>query len=92
MSTELSPEEKEKVLADDFQIDSTEAMKERLDIMCNLSLGIEEKGIAKGMAEGENKLASLLRKLVPGSDDFNKAISEDIEARAEVFKKYGMSE
>ena len=96
LSTELSPEEKEKALADDFQIDSTEAMKEGLDIMCNLSLGIEEKGIAKGMAkgmaEGENKLASLLRKLVPGSDDFNKAISEDIEARAEVFKKYGMSE
>ena len=96
LSTELSPEEKEKVLADDFQIDSTEAMKEGLDIMCNLSLGIEEKGMAKGMAkgvaEGENKLASLLRMLVPGSDDFNKAISEDSEARAEVFKKYGMNE
>jgi len=92
LSTELSPEEKERVLADDFQIDSTLAMKEELGIMCNLSLGIEEKGMAKGMAEGENKLASLLRKLVPGSDDFNKAISEDSEARAEVFKKYGMSE
>ena len=100
LSTELSPEEKERVLVDDFQIDSTLAMKEGLGIMCNLSLGIEEKGMAKGMAEGmakgvaegENKLASLLRKLVPGSDDFNKAISEDSEARAEVFKKYGMSE
>ena len=50
------------------------------------------KGMAKGVAEGENKLASLLRMLVPGSDDFNKAISEDSEARAEVFKKYGMNE
>ena len=96
LRTDMSPEEKEKVLSDDFQIDSTEAMKEELSIMCNLSAGIEEKGIARGMAQGltagEDKLASLLRKLVPGSDDFNKAISEDSEVRAEVFKKYGMGE
>ena len=60
--------------------------------MCNLSLGIGEKGMAKEVAEGENKLASLLRMLVPRSDDFNKAISEDSEARAEIFKKYGMND
>ena len=66
--------------------------------MCNLSAGIEEKGIAQGiaqgmaqgMAAGEDKLASLLRKLIPGSEDYKNAISDDIEVRAAVFKKYGM--
>ena len=60
----------------------------------NLSAGIEEKGIAQGMAQGmaagEDKLASLLRKLIPGSEDYKNAISDDIEVRAAVFKKYGM--
>ena len=90
LRTDLSPEEKEKLLSNDFLIDSTEEMKEKLSSMCNLSAGIEEKGIAQGMAAGEDKLASLLRKLIPGSEDYKNAISDDIEVRAAVFKKYGM--
>ena len=58
--------------------------------------GIEEKAEAKGMAKGTRKgqddLASLLRKLTPGSEDFNMAISENPEDREIVFKKYGMAE
>ena len=42
--------------------------------------------MAKEVAEGENKLASLLRMLVPRSDDFNKAISENSEAEPRFLK------
>ena len=88
LSTEISPEDKEKTLAADFHIESAESMKEEFHTMCNLSIGIEEKGKAKG----EDKLASLLRILTPGSEDFNMAISENPEDREIVFKKYVMAE
>ena len=48
--------------------------------------------MAKGTRKGQDDLASLLRKLTPGSEDFNMAISENPEDREIVFKKYGKAE
>ena len=51
-SDRLNGKEKVKLLQEDLQIYVSDEMKEELDVMCNLSYGIEEKGRAEGRAEG----------------------------------------
>ena len=41
-----------KLLQEDLQIYVSDEMKEELDVMCNLSYGIEERGRAEGRVEG----------------------------------------
>ena len=55
--------------------------------------GVEKgmaKGRAEGMAKGEDMVISLLRKLTPGSEDYNKALNASAEERKELYKKYGI--
>lgn len=52
LSSEVSEAEKRKILQDDYDIQMTRAMEEEVSVMCNLSKGVEEKGIAKGIARG----------------------------------------
>ena len=47
------------------------------------------KGRAEGMAKGEDMVIALLRKLTPGSDDYNTALNASAEERRELYKKYG---
>ena len=51
-SDRLNGKEKVKLLQEDLQIYVSDEMKEELDVMCNLSYGIEERGRAEGRAEG----------------------------------------
>ena len=53
--------------------------------------GIEE-GMQKGIEEGENKLADLLKKLTPGSADFDKALNATTAERKELYRKYGIAD
>ena len=53
--------------------------------------GIEE-GMQKGIEEGENKLADLLKKLTPGSADFDKALNATSAERKELYRKYGIAD
>ena len=50
------------------------------------------KGMEKGMEKGENKLADLLKKLTPGSADFDKALNATSAERKELYKKYGIAD
>lgn len=52
LSSEATDAEKKRVLRDDYSIPITETMERSLTEMCNLSQGVEEKGIAKGLAKG----------------------------------------
>ena len=52
LGSETSEMEKRKILQDDYNIQMTLAMKREVTVMCNLSKGVEEKGIAKGIAKG----------------------------------------
>ena len=52
LGSETSEMEKRKILQDDYNIQMTLAMKREVTVMCNLSKGVEEKGIAKGVAKG----------------------------------------
>ena len=46
-SDRLNGKEKVKLLQEDLQIYVSDEMKEELDVMCNLSYGIEERGRAE---------------------------------------------
>ena len=45
LSSETSEAEKRKILQDDYNIQMTQTMEREVSVMCNLSKGIEEKGI-----------------------------------------------
>ena len=51
---------------------------------------VEAKGIEKGVTKGEDMIISLLKKLPPGSEDYNKALNASAEERKELYKKYGI--
>ena len=52
LSNETSEAEKRKILQDDYDIQMTQTMEREVSVMCNLSKGVEEKGMAKGMTNG----------------------------------------
>ncbi len=52
LSSERKAEEKKRILQNDFSIKMTRELESEVAIMCNLSQGIEEKGIAKGIEKG----------------------------------------
>jgi hypothetical protein len=49
LSSEREPDEKKRILENDFSIEMTKSLEREVSIMCNLSKGVEEKGIAKGV-------------------------------------------
>lgn len=52
LSTETDSAEKCQILQEDFQIEMTEALEREVSLMCNLSKGVEEKGMKKGIEKG----------------------------------------
>lgn len=53
MSTETEPEDKCQILEENFQIKMTQKLESEVSLMCNLSKGVEEKGIQKGIEKGK---------------------------------------
>ena len=49
--TNMPPARKKKVLKDEFDMDTTTDMEEELRTMCNLSTGIYEQGVERGIAQ-----------------------------------------
>lgn len=47
LSTEAGTEDKCQILEEDFHIRMTQALESEMSLMCNLSKGVEEKGIEK---------------------------------------------
>lgn len=52
LSSEKEPEEKKKILQNDFDIKMTRRLEREVSELCNLSKGVEENGIKKGIKEG----------------------------------------
>ncbi len=52
LSSENEAEEKKKILRDDFNIAMTKTLESEVSAMCNLSKGVEERGIARGLEQG----------------------------------------
>ena len=59
--------------------------------MCEMLDRVEARGVEKGMAKGEDMVITLLRKLTPGSEDYDKALNASAEERRELYKKYGIA-
>ena len=49
LSSERKPDEKKRILQDDFNIKMTRELESEVLLMCNLSKGIEERGIKEGI-------------------------------------------
>lgn len=58
LSTERSPAEKCQILEEDFQIEMTKTLESEVSLMCNLSKGVEEKGI--GVAKLRKTLLTVI--------------------------------
>ena len=67
----LTKQEKRQILTDEFDVEITPELEKGVEKMCNLSEGIEQKGINKGREE--EKLASARRMIAAG-----KLSAEDI--------------
>ncbi len=72
MSETLREEEKLNILKNEYHIPMEKSIEEDVKVMCNLSEGIEERGIMKGRAEGkaegrtEHLKQQVQKKLVKG--------------------------
>ena len=51
LSSKRPPEEKKRILQEDFQIKMTYQLESEVQTMCNLSKGIEEEAIHQGMQQ-----------------------------------------
>lgn len=99
LSSETAETEKKRILRDDYAIPLTERMERSLTEMCNLSQGVEEKGIAKGLARGRAEgraeaTVTLIRNLMDSASiSIEKAMSmlkiseEDREKYIELLEK-----
>ncbi|MCD8021300.1 MAG: Rpn family recombination-promoting nuclease/putative transposase [Clostridiales bacterium] len=55
LSSELDAEEKKQILQDDYSIAMTKKIESEVSEMCNLSKGVEERGISKGITIGRTE-------------------------------------
>ena len=51
-SSETGAEKKRHILQQDFDIPMTQTLERKVDVMCNFSQGVWEKGMAAGRKEG----------------------------------------
>ena len=85
LSETLKPKEKEHILKEQYQFVTSVELEGDLERMCNLSERIEEKGIQKGIQEGELlQLVSLVKK---GILSLEIALQEVKEDKKEQFLK-----
>ena len=94
-SSKLKDRDMADILKKDYGIDLTPDMKKETDTMCNLSEGFYdrgvEEGLEKGQAEGEQRLGSLMSKLLSlGKTEEAMKASSDAEYRNELYKQYAL--
>ena len=90
MSETLREEEKLDILKNEYHILMEKSIEEDVKVMCNLSDGIEERGIIKGRAEGkaEGRIELLKqqvqKKLAKGQSV--EVIAEDLVEEVEIIR------
>lgn len=55
LSSKDKANDKKKILLEEFDIEMTQTLDEEVALMCNISEGIEERGIEKGIEKGIGK-------------------------------------
>lgn len=87
-STETDSEDKCQILEEDFKIKITQTLESEVSLMCNLSKGIEEKGIQKGIQKGIMAMISALKELQISEDIIISKICDKFQMTEEMAKMY----
>ena len=88
LSTETGSQDKCQILEEDFHIRMTLALESEASLMCNLSKGVEEKGIEKGRQEGIIAMVSALKDLQIADSIILNKIKENFHLAEETAKMY----
>ena len=92
LSEELSAEEKLRILNEEFQIPITQQLDEEVSLMCNLSQGIENRGIQKGIEKGIEKgirgAIDICRKLNLPEEEILRQIMQQYELSEDTAREY----
>ncbi len=88
LSTETGSQDKCQILEEDFHIRMTLALESEVSLMCNLSKGVEEKGIEKGRQEGIIAMVSALKDLQIADSIILNKIKEKFHLAEETAKMY----
>ena len=84
LSSDKKAKEKKEILENDFQIPMTEKIEAEVEYMCNLSDGVEQRGIEKGIEKEQIRL--IQKKL--GKNKSIEQIAEEVELDVESVKHY----
>ena len=88
LSTETGSQDKCQILEEDFHIRMTQTLESEVSLMCNLSKGVEEKGIEKGKQEGIKAMVSALKDLQIADSIILNKIQEKFHLAEETAKMY----
>ena len=88
LSTETGSQDKCQILEEDFHIRMTQTLESEVLLMCNLSKGVEEKGIQKGIDKGITAMILTLKELQISSDVILKQICEKFGLTEETAETY----
>ena len=88
LSNNLSKEEKEKKLEDNYNIPMSVELEGRLVEMCNLSDLVEQKGIEQGIEQGINSTIRTFKKFSAGDDVVISSLIEDYNLSREKAEEY----
>lgn len=92
LSAEASKEERFQVLEKEFEIEMTQELEREVSLMCNLSKGVEEKGIQKGIQQGMEQgiqgMVSALKELDVPYDIILQKLQEKFHLSEEEARKY----
>lgn len=90
-SVEKSASEKRNILENYYGVPMTEQFESEVEKMCNVSEGVFEKGLEKGIEHGEVKLSKLIRALLQSgrTEDVQKAVSDET-ARKQFYREFGI--
>lgn len=84
LSSDKKAKEKKEILENEFQIPMSEKMEEEVEHMCNLSDGVEQRGIEKGI---EKEHLRLVQKKLEKNKSIEQ-IAEEMELDVETVKHY----
>lgn len=91
-STDTGSEDKCQILEEDFNIKMTQKLESEVSLMCNLSKGVEEKGIQKGIQKGRQEgiiaMVSALKELQIADSIILNKIQEKFHLAEETAKMY----
>lgn len=92
LSTDTDSRDKCQILEEDFHIKMTQTLESEVSLMCNLSKGVEEKGIQKGIQKGIDKgitaMILTLKELQISSDVILKQVCEKFGLTEETAETY----